>query len=554
MRIVRETELEQLRGSEQYWAYNAMDCCVTREVLDRLREQLTPTPEATYKFMLACQSPAMAMMLRGIPVDHERRRAHIGSVKGHIAEGTDELQGLATAAGWSKVGKQPAGCRSGGKHQWPRDKRRKVDGGWLVVEAAPPQAEQLCKKCGAARIGPLPFEPASHQQVKQLLYVDMGLPRQFNKQRKVSVNKECLDRLSRSPKAAKHVGLILGIRQVRLWDKLRSILESDLDPDGRWRYSLNIGATETGRPSSSSNPQSRGSNTQNIPEQMRDMFTSDPGWLMFNVDLTTAESYFVAHRAGDEAYIKAHEMGDVHTLVCRDLWPELPWTKEADCPDPIARLKLDKAVAEVCPPWSPEPGHTYRFHAKRRQHGGNYNMSAFAMAIQLHIKVAQAQRDIDRYFARFPRLRQWHGWVRAQAKTGRFVGVLGRQRQFFGRSWDEHTFREALANEPQSVIADLVQIAMWHIWRWGDPGVVRLFQNGYDSLLGQVRVDVADETLAAIMDEMTLALPVPDIVGTVRTMVIPAEMSVGHNWGKYHETKNPEGMRKWSRPNGTAGT
>lgn len=380
--------------------------------------------------------------------------------------------------------------------------------------------------------------------MKQLLYVDMKLPRQFNKQRKVSVDKECLDRLSR--KSAKHKDLILKIRAVRLWDKLRSILESPLDPDGRWRYSLNIGATETGRPSSSSNPQSRGSNTQNIPEQMRDMFVSDPGWIMFNVDLSGAESYFVAHRAGDEGYIRAHDMGDAHTLVCREIWPTLPWNTAEDYPDEIERLRADKLVAETNPPWSQEPGHTYRFHAKRRQHGGNYGMSARAMAIQLHIREAQAQADVERYFARFPRLRQWHGWVRQQARTGRFVGVLGRQRQFFGRSWDEHTFREALANEPQSVVADLVQIAMWHIWRRFDPGLVRLFQNGYDSLLGQVREDVADEILAAVLDEMTLAVPVPDIAGKVRVMVIPAEMAVGRNWGKWHKEKNPEGMQKWS--------
>lgn len=543
MRIITSyDDIERARGSEQLWLYNMLDCCVTREVWDRLREQMTPTPEATYRFMLACQSPAMAMMLRGIPVNHERRRAHIGTVIGKIMEGTDELQGM-VAQWWSKVGKVPAKCRAGGKHKWPRDKRRKVGGEWVVLEAAPPAEAQLCAKCGTRRIDRVPFEPTSHQQVKQLLYDDMRLPKQFNKARKVSVDKECLDRLAR--KTSQHSALILLIRQVRLWDKLRSILESPLDPDGRWRYSLNIGATETGRPSSSSNPQGRGSNTQNIPEQMRDMFTADPGWIMFNVDLSTAESCFVAYRAGDEGYIRAHETGDVHTLVCREIWPALPWTPETAEPDFNARLRLDKAVAETNPSWSPEAGHTYRFHAKRRQHGGNYGMSAFAMAVQLHIKVAQAEADIARYFARFPRLRQWHGWVREQARTGRFVSVLGRQRQFFGRSWDEHTFREALANEPQSVIADLVQIAMWHIWSRFDPELVRLFQNGYDSLLGQVREDVADEVLAEVLEEMTLALPVPDIAGTVRTMVIPAEMSIGRNWGKYHAEKNPEGMKKW---------
>lgn len=550
MKIVTEKDLDGLQGSEKYWAYNAMDCCVTREVWDTLRGKMNPQHWETYRFRMACQSPAMAMMLRGLKVDEARRKGHIGRVKGLIVEGQERLQSM-VGQWWSKVGKVPAGCVKGGKHQWPRDKRKKhPNGGWVVVDAAPPVEEQQCMKCGSRRIDRVPFEPTSHQQCQKLLYEDMGLRKQMNKQRKVSVDKECLDRLARKYPA--HKEIILLIRQVRLWDKLRGMLESRLDPDGRWRYSLNIGATETGRPSSSESPMRTGSNTQNIPEQMRDMFVADPGWVMFNADLKTAESFFVAHKAGDEGYIKAHK-GDVHTLVCRGLYPHLPWTKPEDEPDPIARVRMDKAIAETNPPWSPEPGHTYRFHSKRRQHGGNYGMTAFAMAIQLHIKVEQARRDIERYYTLFPRIPMWQGWVRTQVREqGRMVSALGMQRQFFGRGWDEHTVREALAFEPQNVIADLVQIAMWHIWKRWDPGVVRLFQNGYDSLLGEVREDMVDELMPLLLREMEMGVEVEDIEGQKRVMVIPAEIAVGRNWGKWHPERNPQGMKEWKGGEGSA--
>jgi len=539
VKIIREGDLDALQGSEKYWAYNCMDCCVTREVYDALRPRMNAQHVETYRFRMACQAPAMAMMLRGLRVDTEKRAQHIAFTKGKIAEGQDELQSM-VAQWWSKVGRVPALCRSGGKHQWPRAKRRKIGGQFVVVLAAPPEGEQTCLKCGTKRIDRVPFEPTSHQQVKRLLYEDMVLPKQRNKTHKVSVDKECLERLARNPKGKKHETLIMLIRQVRLWDKLRGMLEARLDVDGRWRYSLNIGATETGRPSSSESPMRTGSNTQNIPEQMRDMFTSDPGWTMFNVDLKTAESFFVAHKSGDEKYIEAHK-SDVHTLVCRELYPELPWSPDRD-------IKVDKAVAETNPPWSPEAGHTYRFHSKRRQHGGNYGMTAFAMAIQLHIKVAVAQRDIERYFKQFPRIPMWHKWVAARIRaTGRMVSALGMQRQFFGRMWGkdgEHTVREALAFEPQNVIADLVQIAMWHIWRECDPGEVRLFQNGYDSLLGQVRDEAVDTIMPHVLELMEMSVDVTDIDGKTRRMVIPAEISIGRNWGKKSE-KNPLGMREW---------
>jgi DNA polymerase I-like protein with 3'-5' exonuclease and polymerase domains len=66
----------------------------------------------------------------------------------------------------------------------------------------------------------------------------------------------------------------------------------------------------------------------------------------------------------------------------------------------------------------------------------------------------------------------------------------GRRRQFYGRTGDEATIREAVAFEPQSVIADTLNQAMLRLWRKGPAiGGIQLLAQIHDAILLQVPDD-----------------------------------------------------------------
>ena len=90
------------------------------------------------------------------------------------------------------------------------------------------------------------------------------------------------------------------------------------------------------------------------------MFVADPGFKICGIDLEQAESREVGWLSGiicgDWSYLDACYSGDLHTLVARTAWPELPWTDDA---------KLDRAVADT-----PFYRHlTYRDMAKKLEIG-----------------------------------------------------------------------------------------------------------------------------------------------------------------------------------------
>ena len=377
--ITAENAAEQT-GMRGYWTYNALDCCVTREVWDVLRPRLTETTERIYKFELGSQAPAMAMMLRGVPVDDKARRGGIKTLENDYEDAVRKLNLLLSEV-WDGTELETGLCPAGKRHRWPKGE---------------PDATRRCSACGAARTKRSLFNPNSDDQGSHLLYTLLKIPSQYNKKGKVSVDKECLERVGRKyPKVAPIVG---GIKEARgIWKQV-SVLSSGVSIDGRMRSSFSVGGAWTGRWSSSSSPYNEGTNLQNIADKLRHIFVADPGKEIFYADLEQAESCAVAHLAGDEAYISAHASGDVHTVVSRLLWPDLPWTGDA------AR---DKKVADgTVPSWDTD--HSYRYNAKRIQHGSNYMLSAAGIARIAHIPQRAAAEAQGRYFDAFPDIKRWH--------------------------------------------------------------------------------------------------------------------------------------------------
>jgi DNA polymerase I-like protein with 3'-5' exonuclease and polymerase domains len=275
---------------------------------------------------------------------------------------------------------------------------------------------------------------------------------------------------------------------------------------------------------------------QNITERHRNIFVADPGMELAYLDYKQGESNIVSHLSGDEGYIDAHLTGDVHTYATRLIWPDLPWTGD---------LAADKKIAKVNPDWDTAPGHDYRFQAKRIQHGGNYGLSPFGIAIIAHIPVSAAKTAYYAYHAAFPDIKNWQGHVEALVAAGEpLVNPLGIKVRLYGRPWDGRTVKQGLAFLPQSALAHIINIAAWLVWRELDMsgrGVMLLAQV-HDALLVQFPAGRYD-LLREVAELMRVPVEVTDYKGNIRTMVIDVEAAVGQNWG-HRSADNPKGIKE----------
>lgn len=465
--------------------YNGLDCCVTFEVFEKLsaelRQQNDPSARMVYDFERGMQAPAMDMMLRGWRVDPYER-----------SNGIKLLE----------------------------SQRSRLE--WVL-------------NCYAHAVWGKNLNANSSHQLKEFFYKVMKLPEQFKNEKgvkKVSTNREALENLSGYFLALPIINCILAIREVV---KKLSVLRSEVDPDSRMRTSYNVAGTETGRWSSSSNSTGGGTNLQNITEELRKMFISDEGYKLAYVDLEQAESrvvgLLVLATIGDPGYLDACESGDLHTTVARLVWPSLGWTGDK---------KKDKEIAE-----QPFYRHfSYRDMAKRGGHGTNYYGTPRTMS--KHLKVTErVMADFQcAYFTAFPGIPKWHRWVAHQLGVHQEITTpLGRRRIFFGRPGDDATLREAIAFCPQSVVGDLLNVALWRVWKFLPE--VQLLGQIHDAIVFQYPEDREVELMSRAL-ELTR---VPVTLGN-RTLIIPSEAKVGWNWASqdkkpFTPENNPNGLKKW---------
>lgn len=519
-KILTAHDLEGLRGQRKVWGYNGMDSIILHPIMDRIGPRITPVMRATYNFEMATQAPAMAMMRRAVRVDIPARGRAVAGCKRDLKTLMRKLTALPLVKGvWDGTTLETGTCPKGDgkqRHQWPKGE---------------PDATRKCKQCGSARTQPEPLNPNSPPQCWHFFYDLHDIPVQKNKKHEESTDDEVLERIG--AKWPQFFTITETMRSGRGLKKQIGFLNGRLTASGRYASSFNVGGADTGRFSSSKSPFWIGGNLQNIAEKNRHIFIADPGREMFYADLEQAESRVVAYVANDQAYIDAHNSGDVHTYISRLLWPELPWTGD---------MVRDRKIAEQPSPFDPD--HSYRYNGKRCGHGLNYRLSAGGLAKWAHIPYDVAKLVYDRYWDTFHQVYHWQGEVAETVKTiGAITTPLGRHRFFFGRRDDPHTARQAIAFIPQSMVADILNAALWWVWKDMDVPVgagapVQLLAQVHDAILGQIwKGD--DAALSGVLKRMLL----PVKIGA-RTMTIPVEMMRGRNWKKADEG-NPDGLRKW---------
>jgi len=486
MKIVKASEIpsmmkEGVTKDVRLWLYNSFDVMAPQEILEAVSSKMTPNQRAYYDFERNMQGPALSMMIGGVLVDeHERLVA--------VLEQEKKLKIL---------------------EEYIHRLSMSVWGRGINVNS-----------------------PA---QMKDLFYTSeegFGFAPKYKidkRQRKVTTERKALEKIYQEQYYAKPIiAAMLAAKDV---SKEIEFLERGVESDGRVHCSFNVAATESGRWSSSHNPWRRGGNFQNQAEHIRRIYIPDPGWIFAYPDLPQAEARGVAYYAGDEAYISAVESDDLHTIVAKLVFPELPWKGDNG---PLDRAIADTLFYRLL---------THRDISKRGAHGTNYGGQAYTISANLNVPEAVGQDFQDRYFDRFTRVRGWHLDVQTEIQTtGKLVNALGRERVFFGRLDSRETLKEALAWLPQSLISELLKIGMLRIWRKyvaiSEP-LVQLHADMHDGLLMSIRLDSLDAVVADCKRLMTIPVRFPS---GVMTMV--PDFTIGYQWQKKKMVEWEPGIAK----------
>lgn len=384
------------------------------------------------------------------------------------------------------------------------------------------QLEKNLQRIALDGVGMAKFDWTSWQDQQRLFYDHLGLP-PIRKQGRLTTDRAAREELEFYESAVqlvKHINLLADL------GKKVSVLRTEIDPDGRMHTSYNIAGTNTGRFSSSMSEFGTGTNLQNIEESLRSIFISDPGMKFAKCDAKSGESFCVGAKEWnlfhDGRYLDACESGDPHTAVARIIWPGLGWTGD---------VGQDKHIAER----DYYRHYSYRFMCKKLGHGSNYGGKPETLSHQSRLPIQVVEEFQPRYFAAFPAHQQWQEWVYQQlTQVGYLISLLGRKRWFFKRRDAHDTLREAIAYDPQSSLADIVNNAMLKLWRMGHTIVM----HDHDALTFMYPEAQEDDIIPILMRE--LIVPVP--LDHNRELRIPYDCAVGWNKGKYDSETNPNGL------------
>ena len=251
-------------------------------------------------------------------------------------------------------------------------------------------------------------------------------------------------------------------------------------------------------------------NLQNIPirtdlgAQIRRAFVpGEEGCVLLKADYSQIELRVLAHFSRDEALSAAfHEDRDIHAFVAAQ----------------IEGVPIEQVTKQQ------------RGRAKTVNFGIVYGQSAFGLSRQTGMSVAQARDFIERYFARYPRIRGFLDRCVAHARRHGYVKtMLGRRRAIPDVDSRNQTARgqaERLAVNTviQGTAADLIKRAMINIDRRirAERRPERMLIQVHDELVFEAPEERVEEEAAMISAEMSRALRLD--------VPIKVDVAWGPNW------------------------
>lgn len=438
----------------QFWIYNCKDTTVTFEAAIEQRKQLDARglTEAFERLVMANAGPASEMCWRGLPVSMEERDLLKMAVEADLLGLRQQFEALSTP---------------------------------VMGKAISPQSPKQVKEFFKAKGYRLPI-----------------------KKGKESSDQTALLKLQQKYPNDNSLRLLLELSEKN--KLLSSYLKPQPYSDGRFRFSLNIHGTETGRWSCRKDAWDNGINAQTISGSLKNMFVAPEGWTWVECDLKQADSRFVAWDAPEPTLIDFYSRGvDIHRFVAGR--PEL----------------FNKPTEEVTK--------DERQLGKTVGHASNYGMRGNRLSeicllnMGLVLPAQRADSMLEGYHRVFPGIRMWQRRIEGEIKrTKRLCTPLGRERYFYDRIGDD-LFRVAYAYRPQSTVTDIVNALMRFVSDQRDPVRLHFALQVHDSLVLLCQDSYLDQALAIIKAESEwnpkLALP-----GGI--LQIPIEIKVGKIWGK----------------------
>ncbi|WP_416369251.1 DNA polymerase I [Tritonibacter mobilis] len=352
------------------------------------------------------------------------------------------------------------------------------------------------------------FNVGSPKQLGEILFDKMSLPGgKKGKTGAYATGADILEDL-----ATEHTlpARVLDWRQLsKLKSTYTDALQEHIHPEtGRVHTSYLQTGANTGR-LASSDP-----NLQNIPvrseegRRIREAFVADEGNVLLSLDYSQIELRILAHVAGIDALKQAFADGhDIHAMTASEVF--------------------DVPLEEMTP--------DIRRKAKAINFGVIYGISGFGLARNLRIPRGEAQGFIDRYFERFPGIRQYMDDTVNFAKEHGYVQTL------FGRKI--HTpeiaakgprasfAKRAAINAPiQGTAADVIRRAMVRMPEAIAHLPARMLLQVHDELLFEVPEDHVEETISVAREIMEGAAD-PAVHMDVKLVV---DAGLGKNWAEAH--------------------
>ncbi|MGB7816485.1 MAG: DNA polymerase I [Methylotenera sp.] len=352
-----------------------------------------------------------------------------------------------------------------------------------------------------------PFNLASPKQLQEILFDKLGIkPTKKTPSGAPSTDEDVLLELALDHPLPKVLLEYRGLAKLKstYTDKLPKMINPHT---GRVHTSYNQAVAITGR-LASSDP-----NLQNIPvrtqegRRIREAFIAPKDAHIVSADYSQIELRIMAHLSQDAGMLQAFANNeDIHRHTAAEVFG-------------VERDAVDNEQ---------------RRYAKVINFGLIYGMSAFGLAQNLNIERSAAASYIERYFTRYPGVRQYMNDTRALAKQKGYVETYFGRRLWVPEINSANGMRRAGAeraaiNAPmQGTAADLIKLAMIAVDKWlkDEKLQSKLIMQVHDELV----LEVPDSELELVKKTL------PELMQNVAKLDVPllAEVGVGSNWENAH--------------------
>jgi len=352
-----------------------------------------------------------------------------------------------------------------------------------------------------------PFNLNSPKQLQEILFERKGLPvKKKTPGGQSSTDEDVLQELALDHPLPKLILEYRGLAKLKstYTDKLPKMVNPST---GRVHTNYAQAVAVTGR-LASNDP-----NLQNIPvrtaegRRIREAFIAPPGSVIVSADYSQIELRIMAHLSQDKSLLKAFAAGeDVHRHTASEIFG------------------VDSATVAS----------EQRRYAKVINFGLIYGMSAFGLASQLGIERSAAQQYMERYFQRYPGVKEYMERTRETARDRGYVETVFGRRLYLpeirsGNGARRQGAERAAINAPmQGTAADLIKLAMIAVHNWIATSQIKsqLIMQVHDELV----LEVPKGELEAVIVEL------PRLMGNVAKLDVPlvVDVGAGPNWEKAH--------------------